>query len=159
MKHLIEKLIQRLLGKCRKNQLRYLFARLLAEIVKDKDKTNDVLISIASYFIKYHGGEKFQFNDIFVVGNIIYIYTFRPGYWIGKGGSESDRLLVECNYNAKMEKVADYQLRFIELLNDATAGITTYIHINAQHKVFRVKQLLVALARESGCYFFVPKFL
>ena len=113
MKHLIEKLIQRLLGKCRKNQLCYLFARLLAEIVKDKGKTNDVLISIANYFIKYHGGEKFQFNDIFVVGNIIYIYTFRPGYWIGKGGSEADRLLVECNYNAKMEKVADYQLRFI----------------------------------------------
>jgi hypothetical protein len=131
MKHLIEKLIHRLLGKCRKSQLRYLFARLLAEIVKDKDKTNDVLISIASYFIKYHSGEKFQFNDIFVVGDIIYIYTFRPGYWIGKGGSEADRLLVECNYNARMEKVADYQLRFIELSNDATADITRYIHISA----------------------------
>lgn len=131
MKHLIEKLVHRLLRKCRKNQLRYLFARLLAEIVKDKEKTNHVLISIANYFIRYHGGGIFQFNDIFVVGNIIYIYTLRPGYWIGKGGSEADRLLVECNYNTKMGKVADYQLRFIELLNDATADITRYIHINA----------------------------
>ena len=128
MKHLIEKLIHKLLRGCRKNQLRYLFARLLAEIVKDKEKTNHVLISIASYFIKYHG---VQFNDIFVVGNIIYIYTLRPGYWIGKGGSEADRLLVECNYNAEKEKVADYQLRFIELLNDAQSDIATYIHINA----------------------------
>jgi hypothetical protein len=131
MKHLIEKLIHRLLRKCRKNQLRYLFARLLAEIVKDKESTNHVLISIASYFIRYHGGEKFQFNDIFVVGNIIYIDTLRPGYWIGKGGSEADRLLLECNYNTEMEKVADYQLRFIELLNDAQSDIATYIHINS----------------------------
>ena len=130
MKHLIEKLVHRLLRKCRKNQLRYLFARLLAEIVKDKEKTNHILISIASYFIKYHDGEKFQFNDIFVVGDTIYINTLRPGYWIGKGGSEADRLLVECNYNAEMEKVADYQLRFIELLNDAQSSIATYIHIN-----------------------------
>lgn len=130
MKHLIEKLVHRLLRKCRKNQLRYLFARLLAEIVKDKESTNHVLISIANYFIRYHGGGEFQFNDIFVVGNIIYINTLRPGYWIGKGGSEADRLLVECNYDTKMGKVADYELRFIELLNDANADITRYIHIN-----------------------------
>ena len=129
MKHLIEKLIHRLLRKCRKNQLRYLFARLLAEIVKNEKATEDILISIANYFVKYHNGERFQFNDIFVVGNIIYVNTIRPGYWIGKRGSEADRLLVECNYNAKMEKIANYEIRFVEVMTDAQTKVASYVRI------------------------------
>lgn len=133
MKHLIEKLIMHLLGKCRKNQLCYLFARLLAEIIKDKEKTNNVLMSIASYFVEYNKGEKIQFNDIFLVGDIICIYTLHPAYWIGKSGSVANSLLIECNYNAKMEKVADYRLMFVEVSHDAQSEITTYIRVGAQH--------------------------
>ena len=129
MKHLIEKLIYRILRSCHKNRLRYLFARLLAEIVKDKEATNGVLISIANYFVKYHDGVQFQYNDIFVVGNIVYIYTLRPGYWIGKGGSEADRLLVALNHNAKMEKITNYEIKFIQQYNDALCDITMYILI------------------------------
>jgi UDP-2,3-diacylglucosamine pyrophosphatase LpxH len=127
MKNLIEKLIHRLLKGCRRSEKRYFFARLLAELIKDENKTNNVAILLANYFLEYNHGEKFQFNDIFVVGDIIYIYTLRPGYWIGKGGSVADDILNKLNFNREGQRMGNFELRFIEQLKSTPSSITRYM--------------------------------
>jgi len=139
MTKLIEKFIQRLLSKCRKNEKRYYFARFLAALVKDDKKTNDVIYTIANYFMIYNKGVKFEFDDIFVVGNVVYVNTIRPGYWIGKGGSVVDKVASMLNYNKFGKKIANYEVRFIEQLTGAKSRITSYIvavYSNDEQEIF-----------------------
>lgn len=139
MTKLIEKFIQSLLSKCRKNDKRYYFARFLAELVKDEKKTNDVVCTIAKYFMMYNNGVKFEFDDIFVVGDVVYVQTIRPGYWIGKGGSVVDKIVNMLNYDKFGKKVANYNIRFIEQLTSAKSSITRYmvtVFSNDEQEIF-----------------------
>lgn len=124
---LIKKFIQLQLKKCRKNDKRYYFARFLAALVKNEKKTNDVIYTIANYFMIYNKGVKFEFDDIFVVGDVVYVQTIRPGYWIGKAGSTVDEITKLLNYNKFGEKIGNYEIRFIERLTSAKSRITTYM--------------------------------
>lgn len=123
MKKLIETFIQHLLSKCRKNDKRYIIARLLAELVKDKEKTDWAYTTIADYFIENEGGALFDFDDIFVVGDYVYIRTIRPGYWIGKRGSVADKLTDMLNRDCYGNETGNYELRFLESIVGAKAYI------------------------------------
>lgn len=139
MKKLIEAFIQRLLSKCRKNDKRYYFARFLAALVKNEKKTNDVTYTIANYFMIYNKGVKFEFDDIFVVGDVVYVQTIRPGYWIGKGGSVVDQIISMLNYDKFGKKIANYEVRFIEQLTGAKSMITSYmvtVYSNDEQEIF-----------------------
>ena len=64
-----------------------------------------------------------QFSDIFVVDNLVIIYTYRPGLWIGKGGSTYDAIKNRLNYNLDGVKINDYKITFVEEVNSAYANI------------------------------------
>lgn len=91
----------------------YLFYRWLVGLIIDKDETENVFFKIAHYLNNKH--EPYDFTDIFILNNNVYIYTRRPGYWIGKGGKEIDDLENCINYKCDGEtKLHDYHIRIIE---------------------------------------------
>lgn len=91
----------------------YHFWRWVASWFYNKENTEHILACISSYF--YHNGKEsptiMKFTDIFVVGKDVYIYTIRPGLWIGKGGSVIDKLEESFNRNNTGEQ---YKIRIIE---------------------------------------------
>ena len=115
MKNLIRKYLNKKLskrGEIKKNPLRFYFYRWLAELVKDDKKTTDVLMSVASFI--HDKDYDYPYQDIIVVGDIVYIVTQRPGLWIGKAGSTHDELEKKLNYNLNGDKVNNYSLTYIE---------------------------------------------
>lgn len=101
--------------------VKYLFLRLLAELVWDTPK-DDVYFAFGK-FLSDKGREFYQFSDIFAVGDTVYIVTFRPGLWIGKGGStvkELEGILGRYKVNFIEEKYTAFSeiTKFIMVLND-----------------------------------------
>lgn len=93
----------------------YLFYRWLLGLIIDKDETENVFFKIAHYLNNKHNFLSYDFTDIFILNNNVYIYTRRPGYWIGKGGKEIYDLENCINYNYNGEtKLHDYHIRIIE---------------------------------------------
>jgi ribosomal protein S3 len=90
----------------------YHFWRWVASWFYNKENTEHILACISSYF--YHNEKKFpliDFTDIFVVNKDVYIYTRRPGLWIGLHGKTIDKLEESFNRNNTGEQ---YKIRFIE---------------------------------------------
>lgn len=56
----------------------------------------------------------YQLTDIIVLGNDVYLYTRRPGIWIGKSGSTLKSLEDRVNHNLDGEKIHDYIINIIE---------------------------------------------
>ena len=56
----------------------------------------------------------YQLTDILVLGNDVYLYTKRPGFWIGKSGSTLKSLEDRMNHNLDGEKIHDYIINIIE---------------------------------------------
>ena len=56
----------------------------------------------------------YQLTDILVLGNDVYLYTTRPGLWIGKSGSTLKSLEDRMNHNLDGEKIHDYSINIIE---------------------------------------------
>lgn len=119
MKHLIIKYLHRKLPGHPKH---YHFLRWLAKIVEDKEATFGVLRDIGLWMSENCFKNKsiksispYQYSDIFVVGNTVYIYTYRPGNWIGKGGELCTSLENRLNYSpVTKEKINNYRISFIE---------------------------------------------
>lgn len=94
----------------------YLFYRWLLGLIIDKDETRNVFFQIAYYLNNKHEFlSYYDFTDIFVLNNNVYIYTRKPGLWIGKGGKGIDDLENCINYTYDGEtKLYDYHIRIIE---------------------------------------------
>ena len=137
MKRLFKKLIEKYLKKhLTAHPKHYYFLRWLSSLVEDKNKLVDVYGSIAGYF--YHKQndltytnvmEYMHFTDIFVVDNNVYIYTQRPGMWIGKSGQTIDSVQDRMNLNVNGQKVHDYKIYLIEDLDSADKYIRTTIRM------------------------------
>ena len=56
----------------------------------------------------------YQLTDILVLGNDVYLYTKRPGIWIGKFGSTLKSLEDRVNHNLDGDKIHDYSINIIE---------------------------------------------
>lgn len=56
----------------------------------------------------------YQLTDILVLENDVYLYTKRPGMWIGKSGSTLKSLEDRVNHNLDGEKIHDYEINIIE---------------------------------------------
>lgn len=91
----------------------YYFYRWLAECVKNKDKTSDVLCSIAGY-MNENINKNLPFFDIFVVRDYVFVVTQRPGLWIGSCGVTHEAIEYRMNHNVNGEKISDYKLEYIE---------------------------------------------
>ena len=138
MKWLIKKIIFKYLKSSTKH---YCFLRWLAELIKDEKVTKDVYSSIAYWLFTHDDTAKYlQFSDIFVVDNIVYIYTFRPGLWIGKAGRTVDDLMHSMNYNARDKKIHDYRINFIEERHSAWADI--HIDMRVLNKIYQPDELV-----------------
>ena len=93
----------------------YFFYRWLIELFIDKSEIKNVFFQIANYFTNQYSLSSYDFSDIFVLNNKVYIYTRTPGCWIGKGGKELTKLENCINYTYDGEtKLHDYQVRIIE---------------------------------------------
>ena len=56
----------------------------------------------------------YQLTDILVLENDVYLYTKRPGMWIGKSGSTLKSLEDRMNHNLDGERIHDYKIHIIE---------------------------------------------
>lgn len=56
----------------------------------------------------------YQLTDILVLGNDVYLYTRRPGLWIGKSESTLKSLEDRMNHNLDGDKIHDYSINIIE---------------------------------------------
>ena len=126
--------MKKLIKKYLKNKLqvshpkKYHFLRWLAECVKDAKKTDDALSGIA-YYMMENKSDYLQFNDIFVIDDNVYVYTRRPGLWIGKGGLTIDAIEHRINYNLDGKKFYDFKLQLIENIHEADAEIAMTIRV------------------------------
>lgn len=105
----------------------YYFLRWLAEYVKDEKKTKDALHSIAYYISEKN--LNLPYLDIFVVGDTVYVHTSRPGLWIGKAGSNHEAVEHRMNFNLKEEKIANFELTYIEDTFSSKCEIDRYIYV------------------------------
>ncbi len=98
MQNIIRKNICKFLQKYLRNNLAkyhpktYLFVRWIISLIEDEDEANDVVRYIALW-MAHNDKVNNPFTDIFLVGDIIYIVTDRPGLWIGKYGKNMDDLI------------------------------------------------------------------
>lgn len=80
-----------------------------------KKEYNDVCLFIGVWLIeKSQTLDTYQLTDIIVLGNDIYLYTKRPGIWIGKAGSTLESLEHRMNYSIYGERINDYKIHIIE---------------------------------------------
>ena len=56
----------------------------------------------------------YQLTDIIVLENDVYLYTKKPGWWIGKSGSTLKSLEDRMNHNLDGERINDYKIHIIE---------------------------------------------
>jgi predicted metal-dependent RNase len=118
---------------------KYLFIRWLAEAVSDKEKKNHAM-SVISYYV-YEKNRVLPFTDVFVVGDTVYVFTERPGLWIGKSGRTYDEILERLNSNAKGEKTVDYKLKLKEDMKspkydfDMEMRMCSYIYSNNEYNI------------------------
>ena len=93
----------------------YYFLRWLASLVMDSKEVKNVCMSIAHWMYNTkHDNLIMYTHDIMVINNKVYIYTYRPGLWIGKAGSVVDDCEHSINHNINDQKIHDYKIHFIE---------------------------------------------
>ena len=80
-----------------------------------KKQYNDICCLISYWLIENEKSTStYQLTDILVLGNDVYLYTKRPGIWIGKFGSTLKSLEDRVNHNLDGEKIHDYSINIIE---------------------------------------------
>ena len=131
IKNQIKKYLKKHLGTHPKH---YYFLRWLADIVKDSNQLNDVCAGVARWMYDTNESNLLgHLNDLFVVDDNVYIYTFRPGLWIGKHGSICESLEHSLNHNVNDEKIHNYKIRFIEIHKKPYSEIMGYAHFYANN--------------------------
>lgn len=127
MENIFKKYLKRFLKKfLNKNsrseyQKNYLFYRWLASIAEDKKQTENICIYFALWMTK-NNKQNNQFNDIFVIDDVIYLFTDRPGIWIGKHGDDIESLNKYINDKYDTE----YKIRIIE----STVNNSNWVKVN-----------------------------
>ena len=124
MKNLIKDFITKRI--IRPKKYNYFFYRWLVSILYE-NKNDSAIISFFAWM--YVHQQKFEFTDIFVIDNIVYIYTNRPGEIIGKGGETIDDITDKMNTNAKGEKINNYKIQIIEDLQSQRANMYVYFNV------------------------------
>ena len=80
----------------------------------------------------------YQLTDIIVLENDVYLYTKRPGWWIGKSGSTLKSLEDTMNTNIDGERIRDYKIHIIEdkdsIFNMISTGYGHYWAIQDDYK-------------------------
>ena len=80
-----------------------------------KKQYRDICCLISTWLIETEKSTStYQLTDILVLGNDVYLYTRRPGLWIGKSGSTLKSLEDRMNHNLDGEKIHDYEINIIE---------------------------------------------
>ena len=110
----------------------YPLYRFLASWLETRERNRDIRQSIASWMVlsRY---EDLPFNDIFVIDDEVYIYTHRPGLWIGRGGRTIDDCLYHINHKIDGTEYRQLKIHLIEAKNDALTdvyGYMTVYHVN-----------------------------
>ena len=118
MKKLIKKYLKKnLTGHPKKN---YYFLRWLASLVETKYHTEYVskMVAVFQHYDENH--RKFPFADSFVIDNTIYVYTLRPGLWIGKHGDtiEEIKKMINNTDNVGGYPSYNFEISFIEVAQD-----------------------------------------
>ena len=112
----------------------YYFYRWLADLVEDKDRLDDACYGISKWaLINPVNGKIFRYiRDVFVLDNIVYIYTERPGLLIGKKGCTCNEIIQEINNNSEI----NYTISVIEMWHVSLTSILTYIVIDSENETF-----------------------
>lgn len=80
-----------------------------------KKQYRDICCLISAWLIETEKTTStYQLTDILVLGNDVYLYTKRPGIWIGKFGSTLKSLEDRVNHNLDGERIHDYSINIIE---------------------------------------------
>lgn len=104
----------------------YPLYRFLAYFNEDEKRTEDIRDSIASWMVESKH-DNLPFSDIFVVDDEVYIYTYRPGLWIGRAGCVIDDCTYRINHKIDGVRYRNLHLNLIESRNDAISEVYAYM--------------------------------
>lgn len=80
-----------------------------------KKQYRDVCRLISAWFVETEKSlNTYQLTDILILENDVYLYTKRPGLWIGKSGSTLKSLEDRMNHNLDGDRIHDYSINIIE---------------------------------------------
>ena len=94
----------------------YYFLRWLVSMGSDKKRTKEVCWGVARWMVN-NDMSFLPFMDMFVLDGVLYIYTERPGLWIGKGGKTIDNLqqtLSSCISEVRLLEVIDKPYSYVK---------------------------------------------
>ena len=106
----------------------YHLYRYIASFVESRERNEDIRHSIASWMV-HSKHENLPFNDIFVIDDEVYIYTYRPGLWIGKGGKTIDDCTYHINHKVDGTEYRKLNIHLIEIRNDAVSDVYRYMRV------------------------------
>jgi len=106
----------------------YHLYRHLATWIENSERSKDIRHSIASWMV-HSRHEDLPFNDIFVIDDEVYIYTYRPGLWIGKGGCTIDDCLYHINHKIDGTEYRKLNIHLIEAKDDAMSDVYGYMRV------------------------------
>lgn len=104
----------------------YHLYRYIAFWLESKERNKDIRHSIASWMVQSRH-EDLPFNDIFVIDDEVYIYTYRPGLWIGKGGCTINDCLYHINHKIDGTEYRKLNIHLIEAKDDAITDVYGYM--------------------------------
>ena len=106
----------------------YHLYRYLASWLESDIRNKDIRYSIASWMV-HSKHENLPFNDIFVLDNEVYIYTYRPGLWIGKAGKTIDDCTYHINHKVDGTEYRKLNIHLIEAKDDALTDVCGYMSV------------------------------
>ena len=106
----------------------YPLYRYLASWLETMERNRDIRQSIASWMV-LSKHEDLPFTDIFVIDDEVYIYTYRPGLWIGKGGKTIDDCTYHINHKVDGTEYRKLNIHLIEAKDDALTDVYGYMRV------------------------------
>lgn len=106
----------------------YPLYRYLASWLETRERNRDIRQSIASWMVESRH-EDLPFTDIFVIDDEVYIYTYRPGLWIGRGGRTIDDCLYHINHKIDGTEYRKLNIHLIEAKDDAITDVYGYMTV------------------------------
>jgi len=122
VKKYIKNYLKKHLGSYKKN---FWLLRFLSDLVMDMEIVDHVCENISVWM--YHNNVNYPVNDVIVIDNLVYIYTHKPGLWIGKGGSNVHSL-EKYLYANDIKTAYKWKIRFIEIRETPFVKIQNWLY-------------------------------
>lgn len=138
-KQLINLVVRKLNDRKLRKKMRYGYKGItdtfwwyLGKKLQDQQEIDDVYYGLAKFFKNYHGAEdslfeSFEINDMIILNGRIYVYVGRPGFFIGRGGSNINFITDLINNGPNGKVIHNFEFEIIEDNTSWRRHVATYL--------------------------------